>query len=214
MSSFDDEGKREGAPVRRALDATEKPPEYNPGKALRFAVIAVGLCLACGIVTATLMRYVGRGFVAIGAAPVQAKATVPAALPASKAVPGRARVANRLTYPADGSGHYFVEAAVNGAPVRFMVDTGATFVALSPDDATAVGLSPHSLSFGEAVNTANGVAHVARTSLRSVRLGQLEIADVSAVVMDQPMPFSLLGMSFLSRVEGYSIRDGVLTIEW
>jgi aspartyl protease family protein len=213
VSSFDDEEEKEGAPSGRALKPSE-PRDYNAGKTLRFALIAVGLCVVCGTATATLMNYVARGFVATGAAPVRATTAVAAAVPVPKPAPARSRVANTLTYAADASGHFFVDAAINGTPIRFMVDTGATFVALSPADAAAAGIASQNLSFSEAINTANGVTHVARTSLRSVRLGQLEVDDVSAVVLDQPMPFSLLGMSFLSRVDGYSIRDGVLTIEW
>jgi aspartyl protease family protein len=213
VSRLEDEDEPEGAPSGRALQPSDRR-EYNPGKTLRFALIALGIFIACGVVTATLMNYVARGFVATAAAPARANTTVAAVVPAARPAPGRPRVANALTFAADPSGHYFVDAAVNGAPIRFMVDTGATFIALSPQDAAAAGIASQNLSFSEAMSTANGVTHAARISLRSVRLGQLEVEDVAAVVMDQPMPFSLLGMSFLSRVDGYSIRDGVLTIEW
>jgi aspartyl protease family protein len=192
----------------------QKPQEYSAGKTLRFAVTVFAGCIVCGIATASLMSYVGRGLAVVNAAPARVSTAVAAAVPASKAAPARPPVANTLTYAADSSGHYFIDAAVNGVPIRFMVDTGATFVALSPEDAAAAGIASQNLSFSDAVNTANGVTHAARTSLRSVRLGQFEVDDVAAVVMDQPMPFSLLGMSFLSRVDGYSIRDGVLTIDW
>ena len=70
------------------------------------------------------------------------------------------------------------------------------------------------LDFSQITNTANGQARVAPTTLRDVRLEQLSIDNVAAVVMEQPMAISLLGMSFLKRLNGYSIRDGVLTIEW
>jgi aspartyl protease family protein len=205
MSDIDDQG-REGAASSGALKPSE-PREDSAGKALRFAIIAVSVCIVSGLATATMMTYVARGFVATQAAPVRANAAAVAATAAVKPAPGRARVANTLTYPADASGHYFIDAAVNGTPVRFMVDTGATFVALSPEDAATAGIASPNLTFSEAMSTANGVTHAAR-------LGQLEVDDVAAMVMDQPMPFSLLGMSFLSRVDGYSIRDGVLTIEW
>jgi aspartyl protease family protein len=208
-----DEKELEGGQTLAALEP-RKRREYSSGKTLRFAVIVVIGCTVAGIATASLMSYVSRGFVAVNAAPPRAATPVAAAAPAPQAAPARPRVANTLTYVADRNGHYFVDAAVNGAPVRFMVDTGATFVSLSPEDAAAAGIASQNLRFSDAVTTANGVTHVARTSLRSVRLGQFEVEDVAAVVMDQPMPFSLLGMSFLSRVDGYSIRDGVLTIEW
>jgi aspartyl protease family protein len=183
----------------------------SSGKTLRFTLMACGLCIVLGLATAMLMNFVGRGLVAVGATPVRANAMAPRpAVPP----PGNHRVANTLSYVADSSGHFFVDATVNGTPMRFLVDTGATLVALSPDDAAALGLAPRDLRFADAVNTANGVTHAAHTTLRSIRLGQLEVPDVSAVVMEQPMSFPLLGMSFLSRVQGYSIHDGVLTIEW
>jgi aspartyl protease family protein len=118
------------------------------------------------------------------------------------------------SYRADGSGHYFVDAVVNGVRLHFLVDTGASYVALTPKDALAAGLTESSLRYSMPLNTAHGVAHAAPVVLRQVRLQQLELNDVAAVVMDQPMATSLLGMSFLSRLDGYSIRDGVLTIEW
>ena len=212
MSEFDDE-ELAGVPPRDARSPSPSGGRDASGKTLRFALIAVAVAIGCGIATALLMNYVARGFVEMNKTPARANAAVSApAAPA--AAPGKPKVANMLTYAADGGGHFFVDAAVNGAPIRFLVDTGATFVALSPDDAAAAGIPPSSLLFNETTNTANGVAHVARTTLRSIRLGQFEIRDVQAVVMEQPMPISLLGMSFLSRVDGYSIRDGVLTIEW
>jgi aspartyl protease family protein len=174
------------------------------GKTLRFAIVMVGACVVVSLVVGWLMPELAR--------PSAKVSMTGAAVAVAHGVPKTA--SNMLTYTADGSGHFFVDATVNGAPIRFLLDTGATFVALSPQDALAAGIAPGSLSFSEATNTANGVAHVARASLRSVRLGQFELGDVSAVVMEQQMPISLLGMSFLSRVNGYGIRDGVLTIEW
>jgi aspartyl protease family protein len=122
--------------------------------------------------------------------------------------------ANRLVYRADKSGHFLVEAAVNGAPVRFLVDTGASFVSLTPDDARAAGITRGELDFSARAQTANGVARIAKVTLRDVRLDQLDIEDVPAVVMETAMPVSLLGMSFLKRLDGYEIRDGQLVISW
>ena len=175
------------------------------GRTFRFALVMVGACIVVSLV-------VGRLLPEFAPAPAKVSLTAAAVAPPQRGAPRS--VGNKITFVADASGHFFVDAAVNGVPTRFLVDTGATFVALSPGDAAAAGIAPQNLSFTEATNTANGVAHVAHTTLRSIRLGQLEIADVSAVVMEQPMPISLLGMSFLSRVDGYSIRDGVLTVEW
>ncbi len=135
-----------------------------------------------------------------------------AALATTKTV--RKPVNNARVYHADASGHFFVDAAVNGTTIRFLVDTGATVVALTRDDARAIGLSDGDLQFSQVMSTANGQARAAPTTLRSVRLDQFETSDVPAVVMEKDMGISLLGMSFLSRVAGYSISGGDLTIEW
>ena len=180
-------------------------PASGSGKSFRFALIMVGACVLVSVV-------VGRLLPEFAPAPAKVSLTAAAVTPLARSAPKT--VSNKISYPADPSGHFFVDATVNGVEMRFLVDTGATFVALSPDDAAAAGIAPQTLSFDEATNTANGVSHVARTNLRSIRLGQLEITDVSAVVVEQSMPISLLGMSFLNRLDGYSIRDGVLTIEW
>jgi aspartyl protease family protein len=132
---------------------------------------------------------------------------------ASVALPAQ-RVSNLLTYRADRAGHFIIGAMVNGTPVRFLLDTGATMVALSPADARAAGISVSASRFTGRSSTAHGEARVAPVTLRELRLNQLTIDEVPAVVMENEMPISLLGMSFLSRLHGYSIRDGILTIEW
>jgi aspartyl protease family protein len=121
--------------------------------------------------------------------------------------------ANTLVYPANEQGHVIVEAVINGAPMRLLVDTGASLVSLTAADARAAGISRAELVFDHLVNTANGAVRVARVTLREVRIGQLSIDDVPAAVLDN-LNVSLLGMSFLSRVQSYEMRDGKLTISW
>jgi aspartyl protease family protein len=125
-------------------------------------------------------------------------------------------VSNLLTYRADRSGQFTVDAMVNGTKMRFLVDTGAYLVVLTPEDARAAGLSPGTLRYTEKLGTAHGTARAARATLREVRLDQLAVDEVPAVVVmeEGSLPISLLGISFLKRLNGYSIRDGVLTIEW
>jgi aspartyl protease family protein len=120
---------------------------------------------------------------------------------------------NTLVYPADGRGHVFLDGAVNGAPVRFLVDTGASLVILTHEDARAAGIARGQLVFDKPVNTANGVARMAGVTLREVRLDQFSIYDVPAAVLEN-LSVSLLGMSFLSRLQSYEMRDGKLTINW
>ncbi|TMJ58166.1 MAG: TIGR02281 family clan AA aspartic protease [Alphaproteobacteria bacterium] len=140
----------------------------------------------------------------------QAVAAVSA--PAAQPNPNPA-LSNSLTYHADQRGHVVLEGAVNGATVRFLVDTGATFVALTVADAAAAGIGRGSLNFNATMNTANGKAHAALVKLREVRIGQLSINDVNGVVQEN-LPYSLLGMSFLKRVDSWEMRDGILTLNW
>ena len=121
---------------------------------------------------------------------------------------------NENVYRRARDGHFYVDADVNGARIRFLVDTGATYVALSPADARSAGLRVFDSDYTAQTSTANGVARVAPVILRQVELDQLQLFDVRAVVLEKPMPVSLLGMSFLSRLEGYETRNGELVLRW
>ncbi|CAA2107780.1 retropepsin-like aspartic protease family protein [Variovorax paradoxus] len=105
---------------------------------------------------------------------------------------------NRVVLSADSRGHFMTQGAINGRPVTFMLDTGATSIALSADDAQRIGLD---YSKGQRVmmNTANGVTQGYRLRLQSVRVGDVEVYDIDAVVSSQSMPFVLLGNSFINR---------------
>lgn len=133
----------------------------------------------------------------------------------SAAAPEPGPAAGRtMTIRADASGHFIVEADVNGAPVRFLVDTGATMVVLSPDDAKRIGLRPRPADFTLAVRTAGGVVRAAPVILRSVSLGSLHLDEVEAVVNGAPLGISLLGMSFLRRLDGTAVQAGQLILSW
>ena len=120
---------------------------------------------------------------------------------------------NTLTYHADQRGQFWVDGAANGASIRFLVDTGASSVVLTLADAAAGGIGRGSLAFTVRVSTANGIARAAPVRLREVRIGQLSVNDVQAFVAEN-LQTSLLGMTFLKRIEGFEIRDGVLTLNW
>ena len=117
-----------------------------------------------------------------------------------------------ISYRADMSGHYFVRAKVNGADVVFMVDTGATDVALTRKDARAIGLPVDSLSYDMPYSTANGVAYGARVSLSTIELGPIKQYNVNGSVLPKGLDYSLLGMSFLEKLTGYKVSGGVLTL--
>jgi clan AA aspartic protease (TIGR02281 family) len=118
-----------------------------------------------------------------------------------------------LVYRADPRGHVALTAMVNGAPVRFLVDTGASRVTLTAEDARAAGISPGELVFNQRSQTANGLAREAPVTLREIRIDRLSIDNVSAAV-NENLTMSLLGMSFLRRLKSFEMRDGALTISW
>ncbi len=117
-----------------------------------------------------------------------------------------------IMFRADSSGHYNVEALVNGVPVRFLVDTGASDVTLSPRDAERIGLDPDRLKFNRPYRTANGVVMGAAVNLPSIRVGPIELHDVTGSVNGAPLAASLLGMSFLERLRGYRVENETLIL--
>ncbi|MEJ8811146.1 retropepsin-like aspartic protease [Variovorax ureilyticus] len=104
----------------------------------------------------------------------------------------------RIVLPVSSGGHFLTQGAINGRTVSFMLDTGATAVAMSMADAQRIGLD-YTKGTPVQMNTANGVAPGYRVRLNSVRVGDVEVYDVDAVVSQQPMPYILLGNSFISR---------------
>lgn len=137
---------------------------------------------------AELQTPAGRVLVRVGGSPAQVGSPAPAAQ------------AREIVMTAGLGGHFNPAGAINGQAVQFMVDTGATLVALGQDDARRLGLN---LSNGRPglSQTANGPVQVLMLNLDRVRVGEVEITNVAAVVLPQPMPFVLLGNSFLSRFQ-------------
>jgi aspartyl protease family protein len=109
---------------------------------------------------------------------------------------GRASV----TLQADGRGHYMVQGQINGGSVRMLLDTGATMIALPASDATRLGID-YRKGMAAYLNTANGVVPAYQVKLNTVKVGDIELNQVDAVVQEQGLPFILLGMSFLNRTE-------------
>jgi aspartyl protease family protein len=132
---------------------------------------------------------------------------------ATSALRAAGSASNTIVYKANERGHVILTAAINGAPVRLLLDTGASLVTLTREDARAAGISPGELVFNRLVSTANGTARMAPVTLREVRIDQLSVYDVPAAVLED-LNVSLLGMSFLSRLQSYEMRDGKLTISW
>jgi aspartyl protease family protein len=114
----------------------------------------------------------------------------------------------------DRNGHFQTEARVDGSYLDFMVDTGATVIALKERDAARVGIRPAPGDFTAKVSTANGQALAARARLASIEIGGVRVRDVDALVMpDGMLDQNLLGMAFLSRLKRFEYADGKLVME-
>ena len=110
-----------------------------------------------------------------------------------------------IVMTADNQGHFYATGSVNGAAVRFLVDTGATMVSLGASDARRIGLDFNRGQKGM-TQTANGQTMVSKVKLDTVRIGDVTLHNVDALIHQTEMPMALLGMSFLNRMEMQ--RDG------
>ena len=111
----------------------------------------------------------------------------------------------RAVLAADTRGHFHAEGSVNGGAMRFILDTGATSIALPASEAARIGLNYRNGRPG-LIHTANGPAPAWRIRLDSVRVGAIELREVDALVLEQGLDTPLLGMTFLNRVEMH--REG------
>jgi len=118
---------------------------------------------------------------------------------------------SRIVLTAGSGGHFVTSGAINGRAVEFVVDTGASTVAMSQSDADRIGLKYQEGRRGMA-NTANGPVPVHRVMLTSVRVGDVQVYNVEALVLPAQMPYVLLGNSFLTRFQMKREND-VMTLE-
>ena len=114
---------------------------------------------------------------------------------------------------AGAMGHYVVTATINHTDVQVMVDTGASVVALSQEDADRAGLHPGNLDYTIPVSTANGAVNAARVKLERVAIDAVRVDDVDALVLPKgALQGTLLGMSFLAKLSSFKSEDGILTL--
>jgi len=177
-----------------------------------------------------------RGFIAFAIVAFVAAALVPryfdrtashAAAPVSQAAPPAPRPAQTVAVapayssgprtveiPRDAHGHFRIEGVVDGRRIGFMVDTGATLIALRKSDAARLGYHPTPRDYIYQAHTANGVVRVAGVKLGMVEIGGVMVRDVEATVNpDQALGENLLGLSFLSRLRRFEYREGRLVLE-
>lgn len=134
---------------------------------------------------------------------------------ATAAAPAGARPAGRptLTVAADYRGHYVVHPSVDNFRITMLVDTGASVVALTAADARALGIKLAASDYRMTLNTANGAVRGARVTLREVRLGDILVRNVEAVVLPAgALQMSLLGTSFLGKLQGYEVQTGRMVL--
>lgn len=111
------------------------------------------------------------------------------------------------------NGHFIVEATVDGVAIRFLVDSGASDVVISPSDAARLGFDVSALHYSKFYQTANGTVAGAPVRLGSIQIGTIRITDVRASVNAAQMGHSLLGVSFLGRLSGYEVNGDILTLK-
>ena len=121
--------------------------------------------------------------------------------------------AGEISIPRGFDGHYYLTLQINGAPVRFVVDTGATDMVLTPQDAARAGVNTADLRYTNRAMTANGMVQTAPVRLDVVEVGPISDRNVPAVVNGSPMQESLLGMSYLNRFSRISIENGHMLLD-
>ena len=144
----------------------------------------------------------------VDAEPLAAPAYVETSAPSMNRAP--AGGVAQLTRASDG--HYWAEAMVDGRAVRMLVDTGASLVVLTREDALRLGLRLKPEDFTARISTASGEARAARVQLDSVSVAGAQVAGVEATVVEAGLPHSLLGMSYLGRLSGFQVDGGAMTL--
>ena len=168
--------------------------------ALKFSLVTALAGLSAVVSAETIATVAGR-------MPQFRAATAEVApAPAPAADPGPMAVAK------SSDGHYWVNAVVNEKAVKFLVDTGATVVALTPADAQRLGFNAGNLVFDQKISTANGQTLGARVTLVTVGVGQSEVQNVDAMVIKEGLSTSLLGMSYLGRLSRFEATRTALIL--
>lgn len=116
------------------------------------------------------------------------------------------------TIPKAADGHYWAEARIDGRAVRVMIDTGASVIVLTPADAARLGLDLDADDFKASVVTASGPVRAAPVQLGVVSVAGARVDRVEALVVENGLPYSLLGMSYLGRLSAFTATPAALTL--
>jgi len=170
---------------------------------MRQIIILAGSLLLSGVLAAQMIDQAARR-----QAPPPAATALAAVPPAQNSLPGS------VTIQRDPRGYFLVAARVDGRRMNFMLDTGASRVALRQSDASMLGIHPFARDFNIEVHTANGVTYAAKADLGMVEIEGLTVRNVAALVLpDQALSENLLGLSFLSRLRTFTYREGRMVLE-
>ena len=142
-------------------------------------------------------------------ADAQGRAHAESVVPAAVSAPAHGSAAQVLKA---SDGHYWAEADIEGRAIRVLVDTGASVVALTREDALRLGLKLSPEDFKRTVQTASGPARAAAVTLKSIAVAGAEVEDVQALVVEDGLAQSLLGMSFLGRLSSFEATPVGLTM--
>lgn len=170
---------------------------------MRSVVTFAAFALAAGVI---VPRY---------ATQTHANHPAPALLTAHPQTASRASANSRsVIIPPGRNGHFQVEGRVDGRSVNFMVDTGASVIALTERDAAMLGIHPAEHEFTAKINTANGTVRAAPVELDMVEIEDILVRNVPAVVLpDSALSDNLLGLAFLSRLRRFEYSEGRLVLE-
>jgi aspartyl protease family protein len=169
---------------------------------MRSLVTVAALVLAASIVVPRYaVQMTGHGEAQTGA-------------PAAASVEPSADDTRSVVIPPSSNGHFHVDGRIDGRRLTFMVDTGASVIALTERDASTLGIHPAERDYVATVSTANGTVRVAPIRLGMVEIDDLVVHDVAAVVLpDGALSENLLGLSFLSRLRRFEYSGGKLVLE-
>jgi len=126
----------------------------------------------------------------------------------------RALDARTVVLTETAGGDYLATGEVNGVRVRFAIDTGASDIVLSPQDAQRIGIDTNALSYIHETGTANGTGHTADATVASLAVGPIRFENLPVSVNQAPMDTSLLGMAFLRRMQSFEFKDHKLYLHW
>jgi aspartyl protease family protein len=173
--------------------------------------MAAAAAVAVGLAYASEIRQFARGSAGPPAQPPREAIALRKERPEA---PMRASSGREIQIRAGAHGHFYARAEINGRAVDVLVDTGASIVALTYDDARGAGVAVRDSDYTQRVSTANGYARVAPVMLDRVSIGDITVRNVPAAVSEPgSLTTTLLGMSFLGRLQRVDMRSGILVLQ-